>query len=274
MSADAGEGERMTEEDIILVETDDRGVARVTLNRPDVRNALNETLIAKLTDAVAVLGAARDVRCIVLTGAGKAFCAGGDLNWMRRTAEYGFDENLADARTLGKLLHTVNSVPKPTIARINGAAFGGGVGLVACCDVAVAAEGAKLSLSEVRLGLAPATISPYVVAKMGASNARRYFLTAEVFGAAEASAAGLVHEVVAPDGLDGAVDALVDQILMGGPEAQAASKELIFRVAGRPVDDELVEWTARRIAEVRATPEGKEGAQAFLDKRPPAWQQG
>lgn len=262
----------MTEQDVVLVEIDTRGVARVTLNRPDVRNAMNETLIAKLTDAMAALGEAQDIRCIVLTGAGKAFCAGGDLNWMRRTAEYGFDENFADARTLGRLLHTVNSTPKPVIARINGAAFGGGVGLVACCDIAVAAEGAKLSLSEVRLGLAPATISPYVVAKMGASDARRYFLTAEIFEAAEARAAGLVHKVVAPDDLDSAVDAFVDLILMGGPEAQAASKDLIYAVSGRSIDADLIDWTARRIAEVRATPEGKEGAQAFLDKRPPAWQ--
>ncbi len=229
-------------------------------------------MIAKLTDAMAALGQAKDVRCIVVTGAGKAFCAGGDLNWMRRTAEYGFDENFADARTLGKLLHTVNSVPKPTIARVNGAAFGGGVGLVSCCDIAVAAEGAKLSLSEVRLGLAPATISPYVVAKMGVSNARRYFVTAEIFEAAEAKDVGLVHKVVAADALDAAVDGFVDLLLMGGPAAQAASKELVFEVANRPVTEELIEWTARRIAEVRATPEGKEGAQAFLDKRPPAWQ--
>ena len=248
------------------------GVARVILNRPDVHNALDDQLIADLNDTLERIGADPMVRAVMLTGQGGSFCAGGDLNWMRRTADYTYEQNLADAQGLARLLYTLNTLPRPTLALVNGPAYGGGVGLVACCDIAIAADTAKFSLSEVRLGLIPATISPYVVRKIGESNARRYFLTGEVFEGADAEKLGLVHEVVPVDELAGAAAWFIKRLREGGPMAQGAAKQLIARVAGAPLDEELMDDTARRIAEQRATPEGKEGAEAFLAKRKPRWQ--
>lgn len=261
-------------ETTILTEVGARGVARITLNRPEVHNAMNEVVIAELTEMLRKLDADPGVRVVVLTGAGKSFCAGGDLGWMRRTADLGYEENVADAMKLGTLLGTLNDMAKPTVALVNGSAYGGGVGMVSCCDIAIASERAKFTLSEVKLGLIPATISPYVVRKISYSAARRYFLTAEIFDAQEARRLGLVHEVVASDDLEAKGQEMLNALALGGPEAQAASKELIFSVHEQPLDRSLIEWTATRIAEARASDEGKEGAQAFLEKRPPAWRPG
>lgn len=253
---------------IVAVEN---GLARVTLNRPAVHNALDDVLIADLLASLEKLAADRAVRLVMLTGQGASFCAGGDLAWMRRTADYTHEQNLADAMMLARLLYTLNTMPQPTVALVNGPAYGGGVGLVACCDIAVAADTAKFSLSEVRLGLIPATISPYVVRKIGESNARRYFLTAEVFEAADAQRIGLVHEVVAVADIDKGAQYFVKRLREGGPAAQTAAKQLIARVAGAAVDAALMEDTARRIADARASAEGKEGTEAFLAKRVPSW---
>lgn len=253
-----------------LVAAED-GIARVTMNRPSVHNALDDRLIADLLMSLEQIAADRAVRLVMLTGQGGSFCAGGDLAWMRRTADYTREQNLADAMMLARLLQRLNTMPQPTVALVNGPAYGGGVGLVACCDIAVAAETAKFSLSEVRLGLIPATISPYVVRKIGESNARRYFLTAEVFEAADAERMGLVHEVVPATGMDDAAKWFVKRLREGGPAAQTAAKQLIARVAGAPIDEGLMADTAERIADARASAEGKEGTEAFLAKRPPSW---
>ena len=247
------------------------GIARVVLNRPEVHNALDDQLIVGLAASLEKIALDRAVRLLVLTGQGGSFCAGGDLNWMRRTADYTHEQNLADAMSLAKLLATLNTMPQPTLALVNGPAYGGGVGLVACCDIAIAADTAKYSLSEVRLGLIPATISPYVVRKIGESKARRYFLTAEVFESADAEKIGLVHEVVPAAELADASQWFIKRLREGGPAAQSAAKQLIARVAGAPIDDALMEDTARRIADQRASPEGKEGTDAFLAKRNPNW---
>lgn len=257
--------------DVLLCETDGRGVARVTLNRPELHNALDEHLIARLGETFAALDGDAGVRAVVLAGAGKSFCAGGDLNWMRRTADYDFEQNVADARGLARMLDAIDRCAKPVLALVRGNVYGGGNGLVGAADIAIATEGARFSLSEVRLGLIPATISPYVVRAMGARNARRYFLTAEVIEAAEAQRIGLVHEVVPEADLEEAGERVLAALLAGGPNAQAASKELIANVADRAVDDTLMDYTARGIATVRASAEGKEGAQAFLEKRKPTW---
>jgi methylglutaconyl-CoA hydratase len=217
------------------------------------------------------LGADPAARVIVLAASGRSFSAGADLNWMKRMAAYSGDENVADARGLAGLMRTIERLPKPVIARVQGAAFGGGVGLVACCDIAVAAREAVFCLSEVRLGLIPAVISPYVVRAIGARAARRYFLTAERFGAEEACRLGLVHQVTDAAALDAAVSALCAQLLKGGPVALGSAKDLIFAVSDRPVDNAVVEDTARRIAAQRAGAEGREGVAAFLEKRPPSW---
>jgi methylglutaconyl-CoA hydratase len=253
---------------IVAVEN---GIARVTLNRPTVHNALDDALIADLLGSLEKIAADRAVRLVMLTGQGTSFCAGGDLAWMRRTADYTHQQNLADAMMLARLLHTLNTMLQPTVAIVNGPAYGGGVGLVACCDVAVAADTAKFSLSEVRLGLIPATISPYVVRKIGESNARRYFLTAEVFEAADAQRMGLVHEVVATADIDKGAQYFVKRLREGGPAAQGAAKQLIARVAGAPIDEALMADTAERIADARASAEGKEGTEAFLARRNPNW---
>jgi methylglutaconyl-CoA hydratase len=260
----------MTEPNI-LVSTDSRGVATVTLNRPAIHNAFDDRLIAELTEALRRLERDAALRVVVLTGAGQSFSAGGDLNWMQRMAGYSDAENYADAMALAELLRTLNEFGKPTLGRINGAAFAGGLGLVCCCDIAVAAEAAVFCISEVRLGLVPATISPYVVAAIGARAARRYFLTAERFSAAEARRIGLVHEVAPPAELDAAVERLLAALLEGGTGAQARSKRLIAEVQDRPVTETVMALSARAIAEARASAEGREGLAAFFGKRKPAW---
>ena len=246
-------------------------IATVWLNRPDVHNAFDDVLIAGLTAELRRLDDAADAKVIVLAAEGKSFSAGADLNWMKRMAQYSEEENLRDARALANLMRSLAGLRKPTIARVQGAAFGGGVGLVACCDIAIASKEALFCLSEVRLGMIPSVISPYVVAAMGTRAAQRYFLTAERFDADEAKRIGLVQGVVAPNDLDEAVAAMASHLLKGGPVALAAAKKLIADVSRHPVDDALVEGTARRIAALRIGPEGREGIAAFLEKRKPDW---
>jgi methylglutaconyl-CoA hydratase len=255
----------------ILTAVSEDGVASVTLNRAEVHNAFNDTVIADLTGTLRRLGDDDKVQAVVLRAEGKSFSAGADLGWMQRMANYGHAENLADAGALAELMRVLNFLPKPTVARVQGAAFGGGVGLVACCDIAIASDAASFSLSEVRLGLIPAVISPYVVAAIGERAARRYFLTAERFGADEALRIGLVHQVVPADQLDSAVDTILTRLSEGGPAAQRAAKDLIFAVAHRPIDAGLIHDTAERIATIRASAEGREGLAGFLEKRKPAW---
>jgi methylglutaconyl-CoA hydratase len=247
------------------------GVALVTLDRPEVHNAFDETLIAELTRALRAVGADASVRAVVLLGAGPSFCAGADLNWMRRMAGFSRAQNLADARTLSTMLATLATLEKPTIARVHGAAFGGGVGLVACCDIAVAAQDATFSLSEARLGLIPAAISPYVVEAIGARAARRFFLTAERFTAAEAYRLGLVHELALAAEIDARINEILGFLVTAGPRAQVEAKALVRAVAHRPIDAGVIADTARRIARVRASAEGREGVAAFLGKRRAAW---
>ena len=258
--------------DVLLTIIDSRGVATITLNRPDVHNAFNDEVIAALRDAVAQLGDDEKVRVIMLTGAGKSFSAGADLDWMRRAASYTVEENEADAIRLSEMLRTLDTVPKPTVALLNGSAFAGGVGLVACCDFAIAVETAKFAFTEVRLGLTPATISPYVGAAIGARNMRRLFLTGERFDAAKALTIGLVNEVAADQAaLHLAGEALVSELLQGAPGAHAAAKDLVASVTGRVIDRDLREDTARRIAARRASDEGKEGIGSFFERRKPSW---
>ena len=247
------------------------GVARVTLDRPEIRNAFDDALIAALTQTLRELDADDSVRAVVLAGNGPAFCAGADLNWMKRMAGYSYEQNLADAQALAAMLKTLDRMAKPTVARVHGPAFAGGVGLVAACDIAIGVPEAKFCLSEAKLGLSPATISPYVVRAMGERMARRYFLTAEVFDAAEAARIGLLSGVVAPEKLDAEVEGILRHLRQGGPQALAKIKDLIRAVASVPVDDPLIADTAQRIAEIRVSPEGREGIASFLEKRKPSW---
>jgi methylglutaconyl-CoA hydratase len=246
-------------------------VARVFLNRPEVRNAFNDEVVASLADAFRGFAADGTLRAVVLGGHGKAFCAGADLSWMRAMADYAWEQNRADAQRMADMLWTLYSCPLPVVGRIHGDCYAGGVGLAAVCDVLVAAEGVNFCLSEAKLGLLPATISPYVMRAMGEQAARRYFVTAERFGAAAAQRLGLVHEVVAADALDAKVDEIVGALAANGPAAVKACKRLVRELAGQPVTEGLRAETARRIADIRASDEGKEGAQAFLQKRPPSW---
>lgn len=255
----------------IASKLDDRNIATVTLNRPLVHNAFDDVLINDLTAALKDLEAKSQVRALILNAAGSSFSAGADLHWMRRVAEQADDANRRDAESLAGLLRRLNGFPKPTVAVVQGAAYGGGVGLIAACDIALAADSAAFSLSEVKLGLIPAVISPYVVAAIGQRHARRLFLTGERFTAADALRIGLVSEVVAPDALARAADRVVASLLEGGPRAQVAAKRLIADVSGKAVDIPLIEETARRIANIRASPEGREGVAAFLEKRKPNW---
>ncbi len=249
-----------------------RGAAAwVWMNRPDVHNAFDETLIAELTEAFRALDAETEVRAIVLAGKGRSFSAGADLNWMQRQGAATPEANLADARRLAALFRTISTCATPTLARVHGAALGGGMGLAAACDICVASTEAKFATSEVRLGLIPSAIGPYVVRAIGERQAYRYFQTAERIGAERARELGLAHEVAAPEALNAKLQEVVDALLAGGPLAQAAATELIRAVASRPVDDALAEDTARRIARLRATTEAREGLDAFLAKRPPAW---
>ena len=246
-------------------------VARVFLNRPDVRNAFNDSVIAELTAAFTAFAADESLRAVVLGGHGKAFCAGADLSWMREMADYTWAQNRADAQGLADMLHAIWSCPVPVIGRVHGDCYAGGVGLAAVCDILVAAEGVNFCLSEAKLGLLPGTIGPYVVKALGEQASRRYFTTAERFDAARAHALGFVHEVVPAEALDAKVDELVAALVANGPAAVRACKKLVQDVASRPVDAALRADTATRIADIRASAEGKEGVQAFLNKRDPSW---
>jgi methylglutaconyl-CoA hydratase len=246
-------------------------VARVFLNRPEVRNAFNDEVIGSLSEAFRGFAADASLRAVVLGGHGKAFCAGADLSWMRAMADYSWEQNRADAQRMADMLWTLYRCPLPVVGRIHGDCYAGGVGLAAVCDVLVAAEGVNFCLSEAKLGLLPATISPYVMRAMGEQAARRYFTTAERFDALTAQRIGFVHEVVAADALDAKVDEIVKAIVANGPAAVKACKRLVQDLAGQPIDDALRAETARRIADIRASDEGKEGAQSFLNKRPPSW---
>jgi len=247
------------------------GVAVLWLNRPEVRNAFNEDMIAEMTAAFGELDADPAVRAVVLAGRGKVFCAGADLNWMKRTGEMDFEENRKDALAFGAMLGRLHALKKLTIARVHGAAFAGGMGLVAACDMAAASVETEFAVSEVRLGLIPATISPYVLAAMGERAASRYFLTAERFTAAEAYRIGFVQEIAQLKELDAAVNAILGHVVQGAPGAHAVTKELIRAVARRPLGPELIADMAVRIATARASAEGKEGVRSFLEKRQPAW---
>jgi methylglutaconyl-CoA hydratase len=247
------------------------GVQTITLSRPDVRNAFNDEVIAELKNAFLAVAHNSEVRCVVLASEGPAFCAGADLNWMRRMADYTHAENLADAGELAAMLSAIYSCPKPTIARVQGDVVAGGVGLIAACDMVVSVDTAHFCLSEVKLGLIPATISPYVVRAMGARAAHRYFLTAERFDAHEAHRIGLVHEVVSPEALDAQVAEWVRALVSASPNAVKACKKLLHDVAEREINATLIRQTVEGIADIRASSEGKEGVQSFLQKRKPDW---
>ena len=255
----------------LLIATDDRGIATITLNRPATSNAFDETLVAALTEAFARVAADAGVRSVILAGAGANFCAGADLNWMKRVAGFSRAENEADARKLGAMFHALDTLPKPTIALVHGAAYAGGIGLVAACDIAIAADNAAFCISETRLGLIPAVISPYVLAAIGPRAARRYFLTAERFDAAEALRIGLVHAAVPAGELRTTGARIAEGVGENAPGAVVSAKRLIADIAGRPRDEVLVTETAWRIAEARAGVEAREGIAAFLEKRVPSW---
>ena len=246
-------------------------VATVTLNRPDVRNAFNEFTIAELSLAFADLGRDDHIRAIVLAANGPAFCAGADLNWMKKMAGYSYSENVDDAEKLADMLRTIYLCPKPVVAKVQGDCYAGGMGLVAACDIAVTTTTTSFCLSEVRLGLIPATISPYVIKAMGENAARRYFLTAEKFSAQEAHRIGFVHDVVGAESLDAHVDAIVKALVTSSPNAVREAKALVREVTGKPVDSALVIDTAERIANIRSSDEGREGVASFLEKRKPSW---
>lgn len=255
----------------VLVDIAGNGVATITMNRGEVHNAFNEKVIADLTAAFRQVGENPAVRVVLLRGVGKSFSAGADLGWMKKMAGYSHEENLADALGLAGMLRVLDECPKPTVAVVQGPAFGGGVGLVSACDIAIGVETATFALSEVRLGIIPAAISPYVIGAIGERACRRYFLTGERFSAAEAHRIGLLHEVVGADGLETAVEKTVKNLLDSAPTAVTAAKELVRAVARRPLTDDVVRDTAERIARQRASAEGKEGIGAFLDKRNPSW---
>ena len=259
----------MTYETLLLTVADK--VATVTLNRPDLRNAFNEGAIAELARVFDELGRNDAVRAIVLAANGPSFCAGADLNWMKKMAGYSHDENEADAMRLAEMLRTIYLCPKPTVARVQGDCYAGGMGLVAACDIVVAGEQAAFCLSEVKLGLIPATISPYVIKAMGEQAARRYFTTAERFDAKEAHRIGFAHEVVAHEALDATVAGIVKALVNNSPHAVQQAKTLVREVVGQPVDEALLADTAGRIAAIRASLEGREGVASFLEKRKPTW---
>jgi len=255
----------------ILTEID-AGIGIITLNRPERHNAFDDTMIAELADTLKMMASEPAVRVVVISSTGKSFCAGADLNWMQRAAAYSLEENRRDASELAEMLRRIADCPKPVIARVQGPAYGGGVGLVAACDMAVATFDARFALTEVKLGLIPAVISPHVIAAIGERYARRYMLTAEMFSAAEAYRIGLIHEMVADDAsLDEAVGEWVETLLKNGPQALAECKALIRSVAGRPLGPKVIDYSVDRIANVRISPEGQEGLSAFLQKRKPNW---
>ncbi len=255
----------------VKLDIDADGVATVTLNRPQVRNAFDEALIAALTDTFKTLAGEAQMRVLVLRAEGKHFCAGADIGWMRRMAGSSRQENIKDAGALAAMLYALDTLPVPTIARVQGAARGGGVGLICCCDMAIAAEDATFAFSEVKLGLIPSTIAPYALRAIGAHAARRFFLTAETFTARQALGTGMVSEVVAEPALDARLAELIQALLANGPAALRAAKGAIQKLEGRPIDQALLQETSEGIAAIRATAEAQEGLSAFLDKRPPAW---
>jgi methylglutaconyl-CoA hydratase len=256
----------------ILTHVDDRGVATLTMNRPELHNAFDDILIDNLDEELKRLAADSRVHVVCLAGSGKSFSAGADLGWMRSMVNYTREQNLSDAMAMADLMQNLNGLNKPTIALVHGAAYGGGVGLVACCDMALSVKQATFCFSEVRLGLVPSVISPYVIAAIGERACRRYFQSAEIFDAAEACRLGLVHEVVEDaEALQKLCDQLCDQLLKNGPHAMAEAKRLIAAVSGRPLDDTLICDTAARIADRRVSREGQEGLSAFLEKRKPIW---
>lgn len=258
-----------------LITEVDGGVGIVTLNRADRHNAFDEQTIVELIDAMGAMEANPDVRIVVLSSTGKSFSAGADLRWMQRAATQAFDENFRDAANLAEMLRRIAQLPKPTIARVQGPAYGGGVGVIAACDIAVATFDSHFALTEVKLGIIPAAISPHVIAAIGQRHARRYMLTAERFSAAEAYRIGLIHEMVPDnDALDEAVGQIVDGLLKNGPTALASCKSLIGAVAGKPLTPDLIDDTARRIASIRATEEAQEGMAAFFARRKPDWAPG
>ncbi|WP_299078460.1 enoyl-CoA hydratase/isomerase family protein [uncultured Paraglaciecola sp.] len=261
----------MNQTDNVLFEIDNRGVATVTLNQPEIHNAFDDKLIVKLTEIFTQIHNNDDIRVMVLASSGKNFCAGADLNWMQRMATYSYEQNLTDANALATMFFTLNNLNKPTIAKVQGAAFGGGVGLVACCDMAIASKLSRFCLSEVKLGLIPATISPYVIDAIGARLARRYFTTAEVFSAMRARRIGLLSEAVTEEELESTVASLIEHLLKNSPAAIREAKQLIFSVQNQPVTAELLASTSEKIAEIRVSEEGQEGLNAFLEKRPANW---
>ena len=251
-----------------------KSVATITLNRPDIHNAFNDVMLSELIETFKEIEASREsIRVVVLTGDGKSFCAGADLNWMKKMIHYSYDENISDSNQVSECMHRLYTLPQPTIGRINGAAIGGGMGLVAACDVVVAAENAVFSLSEVKIGLVPACISPYVIKRAGESKCRELFLSGERISSVKAQSAGLVNEVVPVDQLDEAVRVWVERFLKNGPEALAVCKELLEKVPGMPLS-EAKGYTADLIARLRISDEGQEGMNAFLHKRKPNWQEG
>ncbi len=258
--------------DYISVNLDERGVAELTLNRPEVHNAFDDRMIAELITALDLLALNPQVRLLLLKSSGKNFSAGADLAWMRSMAEKDYPQNLADAGELARLMQKLDNFPAPTLALVGGAAFGGAVGLVACCDIAIGSDNASFCLSEVKIGLIPAVISPYVVRALGERASRRYFLTAERFSASEALHFGLLHQVVSAEQMADTAAALVQTLLANSPAAVKAAKQLIFTVANQPTTQELIDETSRRIAAIRVSAEGQEGLSAFLQKRAPAWQ--
>lgn len=255
----------------MLTTTNNAGVFTITLNRPELHNAFDDQLIAELTNTLKQVEKDLTVRLVVLAANGKSFCAGADLNWMQRMANYSRAENKTDAAALAALMQTLNTLTKPTIAMVQGAAYGGGVGLVACCDIAIATHEASFCLSEVKIGLVPACIGPYVIAAMGERAARRYFLTAERFDADEALRLNLVHQVVAADELKSAIDKIINNLLANSPQAIKIAKQLIFNIAQQPITAEVVNRTVDCIADIRVSKEGQEGLKAFLEKRKPSW---
>lgn len=257
--------------DPVLLNIDARGIATVTLNRPHKHNAFDDAVIRQLSDTFSSVDKDPLARLMVLAASGKNFCAGADLAWMQRMANYSYEDNLQDASALAQMLQQLNTMSKPTIARVQGAAFGGALGLISCCDIAVASSSASFCLSEVRIGLLPATISPYVIAAMGQRAARRYFLSAERFGPETARRLGLISDVVDEAALDASLNSLTDALLQNSPRALQATKQLIFDVSDKPIDAELMHTTSQRIAAIRVSDEGQEGLNAFLEKRPPGW---
>ena len=257
----------------VTYNVDERNVAYITLNRADKHNAFNDEMITRLTELFVRAGNDNHVRALVLKGEGKSFSAGADLTWMKRMANYTQEQNHADAMALATMLHTLYTLPKPTIARVHGAAFGGAVGLVACCDIAIGSKLSKFCLSEVKIGLIPATIGPYVIEAMGERVCRRYFQTAEVFSARRARRLGLLSEAVAEDALDRTIEDIIEHILKNGPVAVSQAKALIQHVSRQPITCSLLDETSKKIAQIRTSEEGQEGLSAFIEKRKPAWQE-